>query len=379
MINLKNQNFKLGVLLFGVVLLSSACTISTSSTGGSSSANSTEKDASVFLSTDRGDNWRIMTNLANAGGKIETITDINVNLMTMDPQDSMAIYLASYNSGLYYTYNIANGWNKVKSLEAGTVNDVKIDPKNKCIIYAAVTNRLYRSNDCARNWKQVYYDNNTTVSVNTVAIDHFDTNIIYIGTSRGEIIKSLDSGESWQTIQRLEEGVARLIISPLDSRLIFVATSRNRIFSFSPISSQDSSIPFSPDGGNLVDKWTDLNNVLADYNLGSSFKDFIICSQDGTMFIATDKLILRSPDNGITWESIKLLQPEKDAVINAMNVNPRNSNEIYYVTNTTFFRSSDGGLTWTTKKLPTKRAGRELLVDFTNPSIIYMGTVILKK
>ena len=379
MINLKNQNLKLGVLLFGVVLLSSACSISTSSTGGSSSANSTEKDASVFLSTDRGDNWRIMTNLANAGGKIETINDINVNLMTMDPQDSMAIYLASYNSGLYYTYNIANGWNKVKSLEAGTVNDVKIDPKNKCIIYAAVTNRLYRSNDCARNWKQVYYDNNTTVSVNTVAIDHFDTNIIYIGTSRGEIIKSLDSGESWQTIQRLEEGVARLIISPLDSRLIFVATSRNRIFSFSPISSKDSAIPFSPDGGNLVDKWTDLNNVLADYNLGSSFKDFIICSQDGTMFIATDKLILRSPDNGITWESIKLIQPEKDAVINAMNVNPRNSNEIYYVTNTTFFRSSDGGLTWTTKKLPTKRAGRELLVDFTNPTIIYMGTVILKK
>lgn len=379
MIKLNNQNLKLGLLLFGVVLLSSACSISTSSTGSSSSSNATEKDASIFLSTDRGDNWRIMTNLSNAGGKIETINDINVNLMTMDPQDSMAVYLASFNNGLYYTYNIANGWNKVKSLEAGTVNDVKVDPKNKCIIYAAVTNRLYRSNDCARNWKQVYYDNNTTVSVNTVAIDHFDPSIIYIGTSRGEIIKSLDLGESWQTIQRLEEGLARLIISPLDSRLIFLATTKNRIFSFSPVSSQDSAIPFSPDGGSLVDNWTDLNNVLADYNLGSSFKDFIICSQDGTMFIATDKLILRSPDNGITWESIKLLQPEKDAVINAMNVNPKNSQEIYYVTNTTFFRSNDGGLTWTTKKLPTKRAGRELLIDFTNPSIIYMGTVILKK
>lgn len=379
MIKIKKQNFKLALLLLSLALVSSACSISTTSLGTSSSSSSAnEKDSSVFLSTDRGDNWRIMTNLISANGRNENINDINVNVMTMDPQDNLAIYLASYNSGLYYTYNIANGWNSVKTLTTGTINDVKVDPKNKCVLYASATNRLYRSNDCARTWKQVYFDNNTAINVSTIAIDQFNTNIVYIGTSRGEIIKSVDSGESWQTIQRLDEGVARLIISPLDSRLIFVATAKNRIFSFSPLSSTDSSTPIGENNDVLVDKWTDLNSVLADYNLGSSFKDFIICLQDGTMFIATDKLILRSPDNGITWESIKLIQPEKDAVINAMAVNPRNSQELYYVTNTTFFRSIDGGLTWTTKKLPTKRAGRELLVDFSNPSIIYLGTVKLK-
>jgi photosystem II stability/assembly factor-like uncharacterized protein len=380
MIKIKKQNFKLVLLLLSVALVSSACSISTTSLGTSSSSSSsaTEKDASVFLSTDRGDNWRIMTNLISANGRAASINDINVNVMTMDPQDNLAIYLASYGNGLYYTYNIANGWNSVSTLTTGTINDVKVDPKNKCVLYASATNRLYRSNDCARTWKQVYYDSNTAINVSTIAIDQFNTNIVYIGTSRGEIIKSVDSGESWQTIQRLEEGVARLIISPLDSRLIFVATAKNRIFSFSPLSSTDSSTPIGENNDVLVDKWTDLNSVLADYNLGSSFKDFIICLQDGTMFIATDKLILRSPDNGITWESIKLIQPEKDAVINALAVNPRNSQELYYVTNTTFFRSVDGGLTWTTKKLPTKRAGRELLVDFANPSIIYLGTVKLK-
>ena len=381
MIKIKKQNLKLTLLLLSVALVSSACSISTTSLGTSSSSSSssaTEKDASVFLSTDRGDNWRIMTNLISTNGRTASINDINVNIMTMDPQDNLAIYLASYGSGLYYTYNIANGWNSVSTLTTGTINDVKVDPKNKCVLYASATNRLYRSNDCARTWKQVYYDSNTTINVNTIAIDQFNTNIVYIGTSRGEIIKSIDSGESWQTIQRLEEGIARLIISPLDSRLIFLATVKNRIFSFSPLSSTDSSTPIGENNDVLIDKWTDLNNVLADYNLGSSFKDFVICLQDGTMFIATDKLILRSPDNGISWESIKLIQPEKDAVINALAVNPRNSQELYYVTNTTFFRSADGGLTWTMKKLPTKRAGRELLVDFNDPSIISLGTVKLK-
>ena len=95
---------------------------------------------------------------------------------------------------------------------------------------------------------------------------------------------------------------------------------------------------------------------------------------DGTMFIATSKVILRSKDNGFTWDNVNLIQPEKDAVINALAVDPQNSNNIYYITNTTFFRSSDGGATWTTKKLPTKRSGRELLIDFKNPNMIYLGT-----
>lgn len=375
MLKLKKLNWKIGtisILLLGLVFISSACSISTSS---SNTSTTVEKDASIFVSGDKGDTWRVMTGIASTNGKGENISDVNVNLMTMDPEDSLAVYLATFDSGLYYTYNITNGWNKVTTLAGGAINDVKVDPKNKCTIYATLTNRVYRSKDCSRTWKQIYYDNNTAININTVAIDQFETNIIYIGTSRGEIMRSLDSGETWQTIQRLDEGIARLIISPLDGHLIFLATANNRIYSFVPRSGKDTSVPTSNSNNFLIEKWNDLNGVLANYNLGSSFKGFVICQKDGTMFIATDKVILRSPDNGITWESIKLLQPEKDAVINALAVNPNNAKEIYYVSNTTFFRSADAGITWTTKKLPTKRAGRDLLTDFNNPSVIYMGTI----
>ncbi|PKM87849.1 hypothetical protein CVU83_02450, partial [Candidatus Falkowbacteria bacterium HGW-Falkowbacteria-2] len=79
------------------------------------------------------------------------------------------------------------------------------------------------------------------------------------------------------------------------------------------------------------------------------------------------------------WENIKLITPEKDAIINAVAVNPKNSQELFYVTNTTFFRSLDGGVTWTSKKLPTTRAGSDLLVDFNNPNIMYMGTLKIDK
>lgn len=292
----------------------------------------------------------------------------------MDPSDNQAIYLASYEAGLYYTYKISEGWNLVKGLPTATINDIKVDPKSKCNLYAAISNRVYRSTDCSRNWTQVYFDSNATVIVNAIAIDQYNPSNIYIGTSRGEIIKSIDSGNSWRTIQRMDEGVARLIISPLDSRLIFVATSKNNIFSFNSNTNTNPGDSANLEANFLVENWTDLNEVLRDYNLGTSFKDIVVSPKDGVIFLATEKVILRSNDNAMTWENIKLIQPEKDAVINAIAVDPQNSNNLYYVTNTTFFRSSDGGATWTTKKLPTKRAGRELLIDFKNPNVIYLGT-----
>lgn len=366
---LKRLKFIIG--LTAVALLSSACSISTS--GGSSGINS-----SLFLSTDAGNTWRSVADVPATDGRIQSIADVNVKSMAMDPQDSLAVYLATYDRGLYYTYNVTQGWAAVSGLPTATVNDVQVDPKDKCTIYTAMANRLYRSVDCARTWTQVYYDNNTAVTISAIAIDHYNTNNLYIGTSRGEIIKSINAGSGWRTIQRLDEGIARLLISPLDSRMVFVATDRNKIYSFVSNTNTNAADTANIERNFLVSDWTDLNVVLKDFDLGNSFKDIIITPRAGIIFLATEKLILRSPDNGITWENIKLLQPDKDAVINAIAVNPQDAKVIYYVTNTTFFKSIDGGVTWNTKNLPTSRAGRELLIDFNNPNNIYLGAVKLK-
>jgi len=370
---MKAKILKLLVLLPAIAVLSAGCSISTTSAPGNAAA-----DASVFLSTDSGNTWQIMVGVPTTDARPQSISDLNVNLMTLDPQDSMALYLASFEQGLYYTYNITNGWSRVSSLPQTTISDVKVDPRNQCVIYAALANRLYRSADCSRTWTQVYFDNNEGVAVTSLVVDHYNTRNLYLGTSRGEIIKSIDSGASWRTIQRLNEGVAQLIISPLDSRHLFVATAKNKIYSFSSNSDTNPANSDDIERNFLVSDWTDLNAVLQDYELGANFKDIVTNPKDGSIYLATEKLILRSLDNGITWENIKLLQPDQEAVINALAVNPQDSSDIYYVTNTTFFHSKDGGATWSTKNLPTKRAGRELVIDFKNTKNIYLGTVKLK-
>ena len=369
---MNSKKIRLTLALLTVLILGAGCSISTSSSSGDG-----QTDASVFLSTDSGDNWRSMVSLPTVDGKTKNIADLNVNRLVADPGDSRAVYLASFDDGLYFTYNINNGWNFVSGLPKETINDLQVDPKNKCILYAAVGHRLYRSNDCARTWTQSYTDNNPEVLVTSVVVDHYNPRNIYIGTSRGDIVKSIDYGGSWRTIQRVDEGIKSLIMSPLDSRHLFAATAKNKIFSFISNTDTNSGLSADLERNFQVSDWTDLNDVLADYDLGSSFRD-IVMSADGVIYLATAKLLLRSPDNGITWENINLIQPENQAGINAVAVNPKNTKDIYYVTNTTFFRSTDGGVTWKTKNLPTKRAGHSLLIDFTENNNIYLGTIKLK-
>jgi len=145
--------------------------------------------------------------------------------------------------------------------------------------------------------------------------------------------------------------------------MIFIATEGRGIFR-------------SSDNG---ENWESLAEKLKDFD-SSGFKDLVLAKADkGLMFLATNYGLLKSGDNGNTWQKIELITAENGATINAIAVSPKNSKEIYYATNTTFYRSLDGGSAWTTKKLPTSRAGWKLLVNPENTNIIYMGVRKLEK
>ncbi len=360
------------VLLFGgVLILASACSLSFSSQGGSTRQGA---EGSLFVTSDRGDTWQAAMSIPGLGDRSGSIAEVGVNLLKIDPQDHLAVYLGSLAHGLFYTYDIATGWNQVKSLPQTRINDLVVSPDNKCRLYAALGNQVFRSNDCSRTWEQIFVDSNQEVAINTLAVDHYNPNNIYLGTSRGEIMKSIDGGYSWRTIWRLDNGILQLTISPLDSRLIYVATSKNNIYHFTSNTTTNPANSTNIEANFSVSNWTDLGASLKNFNLGTDFRELIVNQKDGAVFIASAKGIIRSRDGGSTWENLNLLPPEKEATINSLAVNPNNSAELFYITDTTFFRSSDGGTTWTTKRLPSSRPGARLLIDFANPNRLYLGT-----
>lgn len=355
----KLKQFALFALIITTVLFSGCVTIKTE---GDAAGSGT--DGGVFKTANRGDIWQQKALIPTTSGKPSSIAGLSAVCLSMDPSDNKAIYYGSQVNGLFYSYDGADSWQVAKTLGQVTVNDAVVDPSSKCVIYASAANRIYKSTDCSRAWSQIYYDNDLTVTVNSIAIDYYDSKNIYAGTSRGEVIKSSDRGESWQTVNRLKNNVEKIMISPFDSRIIFAATAKKGIHR-------------SLDSGY---NWTDLSANLKEFKDGMTYRDLVISkSEEGLIFLANSYGLLKSADYGDTWANITLITPEKEATINAIAVSPKNVKEIYYITNTTFYRSDDGGETWTTKKLPTSWAGAKLLIDPEETDIIYMGVKQIKK
>jgi photosystem II stability/assembly factor-like uncharacterized protein len=316
----------------------------------------------------------LINSIPTIGEASESISGVEVHGFYSDPSDNRAVYLASKENGLFYTYNILNGWNQA-NLNEPKIESVAVSHDNKCLLYVAAKNRLYRSTDCSRSFSQVYYDTSTDLVVNDVVVDFYNPKNIYIATSRGEVIKSIDRGESWRTIWRFDEPVAKLILSPLDSRRIFAATKSAKVYSFFSDTNTNSS---NPSSNFEATRFKDLNDVLVDMEIGKTFIN-LTATNDGDIYLATNKAILRSPDDGVTWEKISLLSSEEDNNILAMDVNPRNGDELYYGSKTTFFKSIDGGVTWNSKRLPTSWQASDIMVDFKDGNNIYLGAEKLPK
>lgn len=312
----------------------------------------------IFVSSNKGDAWQKRNLILTVTGTPKTIEALSVGDIAIDPSDANAIYFGTIDNGLYYSYNNTKEWQKAVSLGDITVARIAVDPENKCIVYVSSKNKIYKSEDCSRTWQQVYYDDDINIRINSISIDHYDSNKVYLGTSRGEVLKSFDKGISWQAIGRFDSSVKEVIVSPIDSRIVFAAT-------------QKKGLHRSKDGG---ESWTDLSEKIVEFNRRHDFQDMeLAVEKEGLIYLATDYGLLRSENYGDDWTKIELITPENEAVINSMALNPKNSEEIYYVTNTTFYRSVDGGESWSTKKLPTSRAGWKVIVNPDNPTIVYLG------
>lgn len=355
---LKNKIFLL-TIIFSLGLVVSGCSLSFK-TGDTKKAG---PDGGIFVSLNKGETWSQVVLVPSIKGAPGNIGNTDASSLVVDPSDSNTLYFGT-TGRFFYTYDIAKGWNQVEELPREEARAIAVNPDNKCMVYVALANKVYRTDDCSRTWTQVYFDNDPKTAINSIMIDYYDSNKLYIGTSRGEVIKSLDKGKSWQTILRAESDILKIVLSPHDSRMIFVGTEKKSLFR-------------SIDGGS---SWLSLKDNMKDYKNSYKIRDMALAAdEERLIFVATTYGLLKSPDNGNTWSRIELITPEKESTINAMAISPKDSKEIYYVTNTTFYSSFDGGESWVTRKLPSSRAGWRLVVNPKEENIIYLGVRLIEK
>ena len=361
-----SRSWRLALTLLIVPLLLSACTL-----GGKQDLADL---GAVFGSTDGGARFSHQPYIPTITNKPGSIANVNVRSLAIDPSDNLRVYLGTYGNGLYFTPNVAEGWQKVKSFPGDvTVNDVVINPQDKCEVFAIFGNQLLRSSDCTRTWSQLYLDADREAVFNTLAIDPRNPDNLYLGTSNGDILKSIDSGSSWRVLRRLDRGVAEIVLLPSDSRQIFVADVSAGLYSFITNSDTDPRRSGDVNTNFAVNNWLDFRKVLADLDVDNSFRSLAVGASDDLIMLATKNIVVKSPDRGISWQKLTILPSEDQDLVTAVAIDPQNSNNLYYGTGLTFARSTDGGVTWSNIKLPTKRAVSEILIDYRHPNNIYLG------
>jgi hypothetical protein len=361
-----SRSWRLALTLLIVPLLLSACTL-----GGKQDLADL---GAVFVSTDGGARFSHQPYIPTITNKPGSIANVNVRSLAIDPSDNLRVYLGTYGNGLYFTPNVAEGWQKVKSFPGDvTVNDVVINPQDKCEVFAIFGNQLLRSSDCTRTWSQLYLDADREAVFNTLAIDPRNPDNLYLGTSNGDILKSIDSGSSWRVLRRLDRGVAEIVLLPSDSRQIFVADVSAGLYSFITNSDTDPRRSGDVNTNFAVNNWLDFRKVLADLDVDNSFRSLAVGASDDLIMLATKNIVVKSPDRGISWQKLTILPSEDQDLVTAVAIDPQNSNNLYYGTGLTFARSGDGGVTWSNIKLPTKRAVSQILIDYRYPNNIYFG------
>lgn len=315
-------------------------------------------DSGFFVSGDKGEKWIQQTAMLSTDGVKRSFSTESLASMAVDPGDQKTIYYGTVAQGLLMTTDRGQSWSLVKSLGGGTISAIALDPTDKCIVYVARANSLMKTDDCARTWKTVFTDTEKNILVTSVDVDHFNANNVYLTLSRGDLIKSSNKGTSWQTIHRFGARVNKFVIDPSDSRRMYADVAKIGISR-----SDDSGV-----------KWESIKDLFKEYKMNGVVVDIELLKEvPNLILLATEKGILKSDDRGKTWKQLSLIPPANDASIVSLAVNPKNTNEIYYITDTTFYKSVDAGVNWTTKPLPTTSRGKMILLDNSAPEFLYLG------
>lgn len=174
-------------------------------------------------------------------------------------------------------------------------------------------------------WPSVKMD-----SIQVVAVNPSNPEIIYAAKSGTGIFKSEDAAESWQWLNpgSMKMVFTELVVCQGNSDVLYAAT-------------VDSGVCKSSDGGNI---WRQLNSGLPEMNITAIAVDPV---NDAVIYAVTSSNgIYKSEDGGLSWNAkntgVRTTRPPRDIAIN-----PMNSNSVYAATQGDFIlHSIDGGENW---------------------------------
>jgi photosystem II stability/assembly factor-like uncharacterized protein len=248
--------------------------------------------------------------------------------LAIDPSSPNIIYVATDGSGVYKSLDGGNIWRPVNTgISDLNVRSLAIDPASPSTIYTGAINDVFKSTDGGAHWQAMDQGLKPRTLILVLAIDPVTPTNIYAGTGFDGIYKSTDGGESWHAANTgLFASIYDLAIDPVAPSKVYA------IF--------HNGVARSVDGGS---HWQITTPILPNE---TEFHALAIDPETPTtLYMATDYFgIFKSTDGGRSWSSSHVGQV--DAIAGALLVDPTNPHIVYTGTEKGVFKSTDSAATW---------------------------------
>ncbi|MCO6477193.1 MAG: hypothetical protein J5I94_11260 [Phaeodactylibacter sp.] len=152
----------------------------------------TANDNNIFKTTNGGSFWNIAANIPF------------VKAIEISPLDPDIVYAARWdnsNWGFHRSFDGGGNWEETPQSPGWRVTDVEACPVHPGVVYATRNSafpdnpHVYKSMDHGSTWAAIS-EGLPDVSTNTIAVNPFNPEIVYVGTDLGVFI-SQDGGMSW--------------------------------------------------------------------------------------------------------------------------------------------------------------------------------------
>lgn len=132
--------------------------------------------------------------------------------LAMDPEDPQVLY-ATGQTGLYKTTDAAASWTKL-AFPFPDSSLVVTDPRRAGIVYAAPSALfgLFKSEDGGQTWRDMSAGL-SAFPVRALGVDPESPDVLYAGTWRGGIDKSVDGAQSWVNVGLRNAIVYEVLVS----------------------------------------------------------------------------------------------------------------------------------------------------------------------
>jgi photosystem II stability/assembly factor-like uncharacterized protein len=181
----------------------------------------------LFRSDDQGNSWKkaggdltrqLDRNLLKVMGKIQSVDAVaknastsqygNIVSLTESPVQEDLIYVGTDDGLIQVTRDAGQNWQKIEKVkgvpEMTYVSCLLASQHGANTVYASFDNRkradfksyLFKSTDAGESWKSIKGDLPDSLPVHSIAEDHLNPNLLFIGTEFG-VYFTYDGGQNW--------------------------------------------------------------------------------------------------------------------------------------------------------------------------------------